>query len=143
MIGVLYMLDTNIVSALIRQPDGSVQVRLSSIGEASVCISAIVASELRFGAARKKSERLTRQVEDVLTRLLVVAYDDPATIVYGQMRTALEERGTLIGSNDLFIAAHARSLGLTLVTDNIREFSRVDGLKLENWLEREAPDAGN
>jgi tRNA(fMet)-specific endonuclease VapC len=140
MIGVLYMLDTNIVSALIRQPDGRAQTQLSLVGEASVCVSAVVASELRFGAVRKNSERLARQVEDVLTRLLVVAYDDLASTVYGKLRTRLEERGTLIGSNDLFIAAHARSLDLTLVTDNIREFSRVDGLKLENWIEREPSD---
>jgi tRNA(fMet)-specific endonuclease VapC len=140
MIGVLYMLDTNIVSSFIRQPGGRARAQLSAAGESSVCISAVVASELRFGAARRKSERLTRQIEDVLTRLLVVAYDDLASTVYGKMRTLLEERGTLIGSNDLFIAAHARSLDLTLVTDNTREFSRVDGLKLENWIDREASD---
>jgi tRNA(fMet)-specific endonuclease VapC len=137
MIGVLYMLDTNIVSALIRQPDGPAQARLMKVGEASVCVSAIVASELRFGALKRQSERLTRQVEDVLTRLAVVAYDDVASVSYGEIRSQLEARGELIGGNDLFIAAHARALDMTLVTDNIREFSRVDGLKLENWIDRE------
>lgn len=138
---VRYMLDTNIISALIRRPGGETQSRLQSVGEQSVCVSAIVASELRFGTVRRKSERLTRQVEDVLSRLLVVDYNEAASIAYADIRTHLEARGTLIGSNDLFIAAHARALDLTLVTDNTREFSRVEGLKLENWIDREPPHA--
>ncbi|RYE51986.1 MAG: type II toxin-antitoxin system VapC family toxin [Rhizobiaceae bacterium] len=140
MTSVRYMLDTNIVSALIRWPDGSTKSRLLSVGEESVCVSAIGASELRFGAVRRRSARLISQVEDVLSRMLVIDYNDAASIVYADIRAQLEVRGTLIGSNDLFIAAHARSLDLTLVTDNIREFSRVDGLKLENWIDREAAD---
>ena len=79
-------------------------------------------------------------MENFLAQLDTLAYERPADRHYADIRNALERRGTPIGPVDLFIAAHARSLDLTLVTDNIREFSRVDGLKLENWMEREAPD---
>ena len=137
---VLFMLDTNIVSELIRKPDGPVQRVASRFGTSAISISSIVASELRFGYLKRGSERLAQLVENMISRVEVVPYDDAASVHYARIRHSLQTSGTPIGPVDLFIAAHARSLDLTLVTDNIREFSRVEGLKLENWIAREAPD---
>ena len=108
--------------------------RIFEVGEGDVCTSIIVAAELRYGATNKTSPRLTAQLEAVLGALEVLAFEAPADIRYGTMRASLEEKGRPIGANDLLIAAHALSLDFTLVTDNEREFSRVDGLRIENWL---------
>jgi tRNA(fMet)-specific endonuclease VapC len=129
-----FMLDTNIVSNLIREPRGRIAERIKAVGEASVCTSIIVASELRYGAAKKASPRLTAQVDAVLGALDTLPFDFPGDEIYGSIRTQLESAGTLIGGNDLLIAAHAVALDLTLVTDNAKEFSRVGGLRVENWL---------
>ena len=135
-----YMLDTNVISDLIRNPEGRVQHAVSRVGIPSIAISSIVASELRFGYLKRGSDRLTQLVESMISRVEVMSYDDAASLHYARIRHTLQVSGRPIGPNDLFIAAHARALDLTLVTDNIREFSRVDGLKLENWIEREAPN---
>jgi tRNA(fMet)-specific endonuclease VapC len=140
MSAVQFMLDTNIISELIRNPEGAVQQVVTRVGTPTISISSIVASELRFGYLKRKSDRLAHLVENMIARVEVVSYDDVASIHYAQIRHSLQAAGKPIGPVDLFIAAHARSLDLTLVTDNIREFSRVDGLKLENWIEREAPN---
>ncbi|MGF9562438.1 type II toxin-antitoxin system VapC family toxin [Neorhizobium sp. JUb45] len=132
------MLDTNILSDAIRNPFGAVAEAIDSAVNDSLCVSAIVASELRFGAARRGSDRLTHLVENSLARIAILGYDDRASHHFADIRSALEKRGTPIGTTDLFIAAHARSLDLTLVTNNVREFTRVDGLKIENWLEGSA-----
>ena len=129
-----YLLDTNIVSDLIRNPNGRVSEHVSEIGEAEVCTSIIVAAELRYGAAKKGSSRLSAQLKAVLGALEVVAFEAPADAAYGLLRARLERVGQLIGGNDLLIAAQALSLGLTLVTDNEREFAKVDELARENWL---------
>ena len=129
-----YLLDTNIVSDLIRNPQGKVAIRLAEIGEDKVSTSIIVAAELRYGAAKRSSARLTAQMEIVLGALKILPFESPSEIVYGDLRSRLETRGTPIGANDLLIAAHAMALGHTLVTDNEREFSRIEGLPLENWL---------
>jgi tRNA(fMet)-specific endonuclease VapC len=136
--GLRFLLDTNIISDLIRHPEGAAQKRLASVGVETVATSAVVASELRFGYRRRNSDRLAILVEFALERMQILPYDDKASSIYASVRTELERRGQVIGPNDLLIAAHARSLDLTLVTDNIREFSRIDGLKLENWIERPA-----
>lgn len=136
-----FMLDTNIVSDLIRNPEGAVQGAVSRVGTPAISISSIVASELRFGYLKRGSDRLARLVEDMIARMEVVSYDDAASFRYAEIRHALQSSGKPIDPVDLFIAAHARSLDLTLVTDNIREFSRVEGLRVKNWLERETPDA--
>ena len=136
-----FMLDTNIMSELIRNPDGPVQRVAARFGTPAISISSIVASELRFGYLKRGSERLARLVENMISRVEVVRYDEAASMHYAQIRQSLQTSGKTIGPNDLFIAAHARALDLTLVTDNIREFSRVDGLKLENWIDREPSDA--
>lgn len=129
-----YLLDTNIVSDLMRNPQGGAARHLARVGEQNVHTSIIVASELRYGAAWKKSETLTRRVEVVLGVLDVMAFESPADRIYGELRAQLEESGQPIGGNDLLIASQAIALGFTLVTDNMREFSRVRSLSLENWL---------
>ncbi len=129
-----YLLDTNIVSDLIRNPQGRVAQRIGVVGEMFVRTSIVVAAELRFGAAKRGSSRLSAQVEAVLAALDVLPFEAPADEFYGLIRTRLEHAGTSIGGNDLLIAAHAVALGDTIVTDNEREFGRVAGLPLENWL---------
>ena len=129
-----YLLDTNIVSELIRNPQGSVTERVREVGESQVATSIIVAAELRYGAAKKGSARLTAQVEAVLGALEVLPFEEPADRVYCVLRAGLEQKGQPIGGNDLLIAAQALSLGFTLVTANEREFAKVEDLPCENWL---------
>jgi tRNA(fMet)-specific endonuclease VapC len=129
-----YLLDTNIVSDMVRNPQGHIAARIHKVGESRVATSIIVASELHYGAEKKASARLTLQLESVLGALQVLPFEAPVDHYYGRIRAELEALGKPIGSNDLLIAAHALSLGHTLVTDNTREFSRVRGLKVENWL---------
>ena len=129
-----YLLDTNIVSDLVRHPAGKVADRIKRVGEDSVCTSIIVAAELRYGAARRGSRRLATQVEAVLSAIAVLPFEAPADAVYADLRVALETAGSPIGGNDLLIAAQAKSLGCTVVTNNGREFERVDGLAIEDWL---------
>ena len=129
-----YLLDTNIVSDLIRNPQGRAAAKIAEVGEDAVATSIIVAAELRYGATKKASPRLTAQLEAVLGALEVIALETPVDASYGAARVALEAAGTPIGANDLLIAAQALALDMIVVTDNEREFARVDGLKLENWL---------
>lgn len=129
-----WMLDTNALSELIRNPGGPLAQRLAGEPPDAVCTSIVVACELRFGARRKGSAALTQRVEQLLAALAVLPFDEPADSHYADIRAALERAGTPIGSHDLFIAAHARSRGLTLVTHNLREFERVPGLKVAHWL---------
>lgn len=129
-----YLLDTNILSDLIRHPQGRVAEQIRRVGEAEICTSIIVTAELRFSAAKRGSARLTQQLETVLSVLDVVPFEQPADETYGAIRARLELAGTPIGGNDLLIAAQAKALGCTVVTDNEREFARVDGLACENWL---------
>jgi len=129
-----YLLDTNIVSDLVRNPQGRIAAHIAAVGEAQVCTSIIVAAELRYGAAKRGSARLSAQVEAILQALPVLALEAPAETIYGDIRTQLEADGTPIGANDLLIAAHGLALGHIVVTDNEREFSRIAGLRIENWL---------
>jgi tRNA(fMet)-specific endonuclease VapC len=129
-----YLLDTNIVSDLVRNPQGRVAAKIAEVGENAVAISIIVAAELRYGAAKKRSARLTAQLEVILTALEVVPLEAPADAAYGSIRVALEAAGTPIGGNDLLIAAHAVALDMIVVTANEREFRRVPRLDVENWL---------
>lgn len=131
----VYLLDTNILSDLIRKPGGKIAKRIAEVGEETICTSIIVACELRFGAEKKKSPLLQLRVEELLQVLEVLAMDADADRHYGDIRAKLEAAGTPIGPNDLLIAAHARSLNLTLISANARELSRVAGLSIENWLE--------
>ena len=130
-----YMLDTNIVSDLIRNPAGRTAAHLRTIGDDGLAVSIITAAELRFGAAKSGSPRLLSRVEAILDTLAVLPFDVPADAEYAIIRVGLEASGKPIGPNDLLIAAHARSLGTTIVTANATEFSRVRGLNVENWLD--------
>lgn len=129
-----YLLDTNILSALLLDPHGGVAAHIARVGEPSVATSIIVAAELRYGAAKKGSPRLSQRVEALLARIPVLPLDLPADAIYGQIRAELERRGRPIGPNDLLIASQAVAGDSTLVTDNLTEFSRVEGLRVENWL---------
>jgi len=129
-----YLLDTNIVSALVRDPQGHVAQRIAGVGESAIATSAIVAAELRFGARKRGSERLTRHVETLLQALEILPFEPPADRHYAQIRWQLECAGTPIGPNDMLIAAQARAEQRTMVTANVGEFSRVEGLRVENWL---------
>ena len=129
-----YLLDTNIVSDLVRHPQGRIAEYVRKVGEAQVCTSIIVAAELRYGATKKGSPRLTAQLETVLGALDVLPFEAPADMAYGQIRTRLEPGRQPIGGNDLLIAAQALVLGCTIVTDNEAEFARIEGLPCENWL---------
>ncbi len=129
-----YLLDTNILSDLVRHPQGQIAQRIARVGEGAICTSIIVAAELRFGAAKRRSERLTVQLERILAALDVQAFDAPADLAYGRLRVQLEAVGSPIGGNDMLIAAHALSTGRIIVTDNQREFERVADLQIENWL---------
>jgi tRNA(fMet)-specific endonuclease VapC len=129
-----YLLDTNIVSDLVRNPQGRVAQHIRKIGEGKVCTSIIVAAELRYGAPKKGSAQLTAQLEAVLGALEVLPLETPTDKVYGSIRARLEKGGRPIGANDLLIASQGLSLGYTVVTDNVDEFARVENLLHENWL---------
>lgn len=127
------MLDTKIVSELVRRPQGDVARRAMALEPGAVGISVIVAAELRYGAERRRSPKLTQQVDAVLSAIETLPIAPPADGHYGSIRADLERVGRSIGHNDLLIAAHARALDTTLVTRNLKEFRRVPGLLIEDW----------
>jgi tRNA(fMet)-specific endonuclease VapC len=129
-----YLLDTNILSHLVRQPQGPVAARIAKVGEDNVLTSVIVACELRYGAAKRGSSKLTRQVQTVLGAMTILPLEAGIDHHYAAIRTALERKGTPIGAHDMLIAAQARAIGAVCVTDNVSEFKRVPALKVENWL---------
>jgi tRNA(fMet)-specific endonuclease VapC len=129
-----YLLDTNIVSAIIRDPHGPAAKRFLERGMEQTCTTIIVAAELRFGAVRRSSHLLMQKLDAFFKLLPILPLEPPAEQFYANLRAELERAGKPIGANDMFIAAHALALGCTLVTDNEREFSRVKGLAVENWL---------
>ena len=129
-----FLLDTNILSDAVRNPRGSVANRIRRLGDRELCTSIIVAAEVRYGMAKSGRHRLTERVADLFRMLPVMALEPPVDMIYGDLRADLERRGIGIGANDLWIAAHALTLGLVLVTANEREFSRIPGLAIENWL---------
>lgn len=129
-----YMLDTNIAIYVIKnRPINALASFNRHAGQIS--ISAITLAELLHGAEKSaKPEHNLRQVEEFVSRLDLLEYGSKAAGHYGDIRADLERKGTPIGVNDLHIAGHARSEGLTLVTNNPREFERIDGLRLDNWV---------
>lgn len=131
-----YLLDTNILSDLIRNPSGGAARRLRLVGNESVATSIIVSAELRYGVAKKASSTLSRRVEAVLDTIEILSLEHPADVVYAELRAELERRGQVIGANDLLIAAQSIALGMVLVTDNTQEFGRIKSLAVENWLTR-------
>jgi tRNA(fMet)-specific endonuclease VapC len=130
----LYLLDTSILSSLVRQPHGTVAEKIAEVGEANVLTSVIVACELRYGAAKRGSRKLTRQVEAILGAMTIRSLESDAERIYASIRVALEKKGTPIGAHDMLIAAHARALDAVCVTDNVAEFKRIPALEVENWL---------
>lgn len=128
-----WMLDTNVLSDLIRDPRGIIGSRVAAEPAAAICTSIVVACELRFGAVRKGSAVLIERVDQLLERIDVLPLDADVDRHYAELRTTLERSGTPIGSHDLFIAAHARCMDITLVTRNLREFARVPGLRVVDW----------
>ena len=129
-----YLLDTNILSDLVRQPQGAVARRIAEAGEETICTSIIVAAELRFGAEKSDSDKLGDQVDLILSAIEILPLESPADREYGKLRHYLSRNGMLVGPNDLLIAAQALCAGLIVVTANTGEFSRVPDLKVENWL---------
>lgn len=130
----MFLLDTNVLSALVREPQGVVAQRIALVGESNICTSIIVAAELRYGAAKRGSARLARQLDIILAAMDIVPFESPMDRTYADLRNTLERRGRPIGGNDLIIAAQALALEAALVTDNWKEFEQVPGLKLENWV---------
>jgi tRNA(fMet)-specific endonuclease VapC len=131
---VRYLLDTNILSDLVRNPQGTCARRLLDVDESAVCTSVIVAAELWYGATKRNSSRLTSQLELVLSTIEIMPLEPPVERVYGSLRARLERLGKTIGANDLLIAAQTLALEYTLVTDNEREFARLPELRQVNWI---------
>lgn len=130
-----YLLDTNALSEVVKQPAGVVARRIAAAGEDSICTSIVVACELRYGAMRKGSPVLNEKIEQLLSDVEILPLDEGVDRRYADLRMQLEQAGQPISAHDMLIAAHALALGLTMVTANVREFRRVPGLAVENWLE--------
>jgi tRNA(fMet)-specific endonuclease VapC len=129
-----YMLDTDISSFVMKRSHESVLKRLQKIPIGDVCISAITKSELMFGVEVSPRRQQDQAALDAYLRhVTVLDYPGEAALHYGAIRAELRQRGKMIGANDLLIAAHARCVGVRLVTNNTREFGRIPGLKIENW----------
>ncbi|MGH8211146.1 MAG: type II toxin-antitoxin system VapC family toxin [Steroidobacteraceae bacterium] len=129
-----YLLDTNILTDLIKHPDGRVREHIAAVGEEHICTSIIVACELRFGARKKNAPTLTQRIEQLLHALEVLPLDADVDRAYAEVRTALEKKGRSIGANDLLIGAHALHEDCVLVTHNGSEFAHIVGLTLADWL---------
>ena len=130
-----YLLDTNVLSDLVRNPQGVVAAQITKAGEDTVCTSIIVAAELRYGATKSNSAKLVERIDLILIALEILPLETPVDQQYASLRHQLTRQGIPIGPNDLLIAAHALANDLTVVTANVGEFSRAPGLKVENWLQ--------
>lgn len=130
-----YMLDTNICSYILKNHPTAVKQKFEEVGAGNICISAIVLAELYYGAARHpKGIVIRREIDNFVSRLVVIPWDENAADHYGAIRASLEKAGTLVGAMDMLIASHAKSCAATLVTNNLREFDRIKGLTLLNWV---------
>ena len=130
----LYMLDTNICSYIIRNKPQSIKAKLQEVEKNhTIALSSIVVSELLYGATKKNSSKLMRIVSAFIDNFIIYDYSKISAESYANIRTDLEKKGKIIGANDLLIASHALSLGAVLVTNNTKEFERVEGLVLEDW----------
>ena len=131
-----YLLDTNICIYLIKQKPPKVLARFQTLALSDIGISSITVAELEYGVCKSQQQKKNRSaLMQFLIPLEIVEFDQAAATRYGSIRSDLESRGLVIGAMDMLIAAHALSLGVTLVSNNVREFSRVDNLSLENWAE--------
>jgi tRNA(fMet)-specific endonuclease VapC len=132
----IYLLDTNIVSYIIKAQDVRLVDRFELAAKtATLGVSSITTAELYYGVKKKNSQKLKHAVDTFLSPLQVFEFDQSASAIYGDIRSDLESRGLVIGGYDLLIAAHAINLQATLITNNTREFERVVGLPVENWVE--------
>lgn len=130
----LWMLDTTICSYILRERPPQVKVKFEEVGADHLAISSVVLAELYYGAARhEKHIAIRREIDDFASRLTVQPWDEHAAHHYGEIRAALERNGQPIGAMDMMIAAHARSLRATVVTNNLRHFQRVPDLLVDNW----------
>lgn len=128
-----FMLDTNIASFIVRQPNDALRARMAGTSPGSVCVSAITEAELLYGLARKPGAgALRRAVDSLMHHVDVLPWDRAAAATYGNLRASLEARGTLLGNLDMLIAAHALATGCVLIT-NDKAFARVPGLRVEDW----------
>ncbi len=131
----IYMLDTNICGYIIRNKPEHLRDKLKKVDtEGTLALSAVVVSELLYGAMKKKSDKLLDTVLLFINNFTIFDFDKDAASEYAGIRASMELSGKLIGANDLFIAAHAKSLDALLITNNTKEFKRVNGLKIENWV---------
>lgn len=129
-----YMLDTNIISYLIKNRDFGLIDKFEQMAEDStIGVSSITAAELFYGIKKRQSKKLEIAVRELLYPLEKFSFDENAALAYGEIRTKLEKNGEIIGSYDMLIAAHAQSINAVLVTNNTREFKRVQNLKIEDW----------
>ncbi len=130
----LYMLDTNICSFIIREKPITIKDKLIECDKKhTIALSSIVVSELLYGAKKKNSKKLTSIVNRFIDNFVIYDFDKNASIYYANIRATLEQKGQIIGSNDLFIASHCKSLNAILVTNNTKEFNRIDNLTIEDW----------
>lgn len=129
-----YLLDTSILTDLVKNPTGRVRERIVEVGEESICTSIVVACELRFGARKKNAPALTKRIEQLLQAIEVLPLDRDVDRTYAEVRAGLEETGHPIGANDLLVGAHARNEDCVLVMHNVSEFVRIEGLTVEDWL---------
>ena len=130
----LYMLDTNICSFIVREKPLYIKEKLKLCEKKhTIALSSVVVAELLYGAQKRNSKKLTAIVEAFIGNFVVYDFDKEASYHYAEIRNVLEKKGLIIGSNDLFIASHAKSLDAVLVTNNTKEFERVEGLEVEDW----------
>ena len=129
-----YLLDTNICIYIINQQPAQVLQRLIQAGRESLAISTVTVAELAFGVAKSTRSDSRAKLENFLSKFPILEWDQSAAWVYGSVRKTLEAKGQRIGERDLLLASQAIALGATMVTNNTREFERIDGLKLENWV---------
>ena len=131
----LYMLDTNICGYIIRNKPETIKEKLKDMEKKNeIALSSIVVSELLYGVKKKGSMKLSKIVNRFIDNFTIYDFDKSAATEYADIRDFLQKQGKVIGSNDLFIAAHAKSLDAVLVTNNVGEFQRISGLAIENWV---------
>ena len=130
-----YMLDTNICSYILKNHPATVRTHFKKVGSDALSISTIVLAELYYGAARHpKSVAIRKEIDNFASRLALIAWDEAAADHYGLIRSLLEKQGRPIGAMDMMIAAHARSLKATLVSNNAKHFEKIPGLLIANWI---------
>lgn len=130
------MLDTNICGYIIRNRPEQIKEKLKKVSSKhEIALSSIVVSELLYGVKKKQSQKLSKLVNSFIDNFTIYDFDEISASEYAEIRCELEKKGQIIGSNDLFIVAHAKALKATLVTNNTREFKRVNNLMLENWID--------